>query len=99
MSMLTVVAKIVAKKESIEGVRAELLKLIAPTRKENGCIEYRLHQDNEDPTVFIFYETWESQDCLEQHINSPHFKEYFSAIDGMFAEKVVYKMTPVESLR
>ena len=60
MSNLTVVAKVTAKKDSVDNVKSELLKLITPTRKENGCIEYNLHQDNDDPAVFIFYETWES---------------------------------------
>jgi len=25
------------------------------------CIEYRLHLDNDDSDVFIFYENWESE--------------------------------------
>lgn len=96
MSKLTVIAKVVAKRVSVEAVKAELLKLIEPTRKENGCIEYVLHQDNEDPTVFIFYENWESAACLEKHTNSDHFKKYVSAVDGLIDEKVVNKMTRIE---
>jgi len=46
VSKITVVAKVVAKKVDVEAVKTELLKLILPTRKEGGCIEYRLHQDN-----------------------------------------------------
>jgi quinol monooxygenase YgiN len=96
MSQLTIVAKIKAKKESVESVRNELLKLIAPTRNEVGCIEYRLHQDNDDPALFIFYENWESTDCLGQHIKSDHYNAYVRAVDGLLEEKVVHKMTPVE---
>ena len=95
MSELTVIAKVVAKKDTIEIVKEELLKLIAPTRNEKGCNEYILHQDNEDPALFIFYETWQSQDCLEQHMKSPHFKRYLAAVDGLIAEKVVYRMTVI----
>jgi quinol monooxygenase YgiN len=43
MSEITVVAKLSARKDSVEAVKAELLKLIIPTRKESGCIEYNLH--------------------------------------------------------
>lgn len=67
MSKITVVAKIVAKQVAVEAVKTELLKLILPTRKESGCIEYLLHQDNQDPALFFFYETWESAASLEQH--------------------------------
>jgi quinol monooxygenase YgiN len=95
VSNLTVVAKVVAKNESVENVRTELLKLIEPTRKENGCIEYNLHQDNEDPATFIFYETWESLACLERHMNTVHFKDYINAVDGLIAEKIVHKMTRI----
>ena len=96
MSKLTVVAKVVAKKESVENVKNELLKLIAPTRNENGCVEYNLHQDNEDPTIFVFYETWESLACLEKHMNSDHFKNYVDAVGTLIEEKVVHKMTRIE---
>lgn len=95
MSTVTVVAKLVTQKESVEKVKIELLKMIAPTRQENGCIEYRLHQDNEDPKVFIFYENWDSMACLERHLNSPHYKNYLAAVDGIIAEKIVHKMTEI----
>ncbi len=97
MSRLTVVAKVVAKKESVESVKSELLKLVAPTREEEGCIEYNLHQDNDDPALFIFYENWESAACLEKHITSDHFKAYAGAVDGLIEEKTVHKMTRIES--
>lgn len=96
MSLLTIVAKLVAKKESVESVKSELLKLIAPTRNEDGCIDYRLHQDNVDPAIFVFYENWESAACLEKHMKSDHYKAYVRALDGLIEEKVVHKMTLVE---
>jgi quinol monooxygenase YgiN len=96
MAPLTVVAKLVAKKDAVECVKRELLRLIAPTRKEHGCLEYKLHQDNDDPAVFIFYENWESGACLEQHMSSDHFKGYVSAVEGMIEQKVVNRMTVIE---
>ena len=95
MSKITVVAKLSASKDSVENVKAELLKLIGPTRKESGCLEYCLHQDNEDPAVFIFCENWESEACLARHMESDHFKNYVSAIDGMLEEKIVHRMTMI----
>jgi quinol monooxygenase YgiN len=95
MSKITVVAKIVAKKDCIEAVKTELLKLIPPTRKESGCIEYNLHEDNSDPSIFLFYETWEDAVSIEKHINTDHYKAYAKALDGLLEEKVVYKMTRI----
>ena len=96
MSHVTVVAQVIAKNESVAAAKTELLKLIAPTRKENGCIGYDLHQDLENPALFIFYETWENLAALEKHMNTEHFKAYIAAVDGLIADKVVYKMTRIE---
>jgi quinol monooxygenase YgiN len=93
MSVVTVVAKLVVRKDAVETVKAELFKLIEPTRQEAGCIEYRLHQDNDDPKVFIFYENWQSMASLERHITSNHFQAYVAAVDGMIEEKSVRKMS------
>jgi len=96
MPQLTVVAKVVARKDSVEPVKAELLRLIAPTRNEEGCIEYRLHQDHDDPAVFIFYENWKSEACLARHMESAHFKDYVIAVDGLLEGKTVNRMTRIE---
>lgn len=95
MPKITVVAKIVAKKDSVEAVKTELLKLIPPTRKESGCIEYNLHQDNLDPSIFLFYETWQNNASLEHHIGTEHYRAYAKALEGMLEEKVVNKMTRI----
>ncbi|HBG04416.1 MAG TPA: antibiotic biosynthesis monooxygenase [Geobacter sp.] len=95
MSTVTVVAKVTANSGVIETVKAELIKMLAPTRQEEGCIEYRLHQDNENPAVFVFYENWQNLACLEQHMNAPHFKAYVAAVSDLIADKLVYKMTEI----
>jgi len=92
MAELTVVATVVAKQEYLEEVKSELLKLVEPTRAEAGCIDYTLHQDRVDPAVFVFHETWESEACLEQHMNAPHFRAYISAVEGRIADKLVRRM-------
>jgi quinol monooxygenase YgiN len=96
MSRLTVVARLMARKESAGVVKGELLKLIAPTRGEEGCIEYRLHQDNDDPAVFIFYENWENETCLGKHKETDHYQNCFSAIEGLILDKSVNLLTMVE---
>jgi quinol monooxygenase YgiN len=96
MPHVTVVAKIVAKQEYIGSVRSELLTLITPTRNEEGCIDYTLHQDNDDPAVFVFYENWSSAAAIENHLNTPHYRAYARALDGLIEGKEVHKMTLVE---
>lgn len=95
MSTVTVVAKVTAKSDAIEVVKAELINMLAPTRKEEGCIEYRLHQDHENPAIFVFYENWNNLVCLEQHMSSPHFQAYVAAVGDLIADKVVHKLTEI----
>ena len=95
MSIVTVVAKVTAKSNAIETVKTELIKMLAPTRQEEGCIEYRLNQDNENPAVFIFYENWKNLTCLEQHMNSTHFQAYVAAVGDVIADKAVHKLTEI----
>lgn len=95
MPSITIVAKLIAKEDSIAAVRAELLKMIVPTRQENGCIEYRLHQDNQDPATFLFYENWADLSCLEQHLDSAHYKSYVAAVGDLIKDKVVHNMTEI----
>jgi len=95
MAELTVVATVVAKRECIDEVRRELLGLVPPTRDEAGCISYTLHQDNDDPAVFIFHETWESEEALARHMGTPHFAAYLAAVAGKIADKVVHRMSRI----
>ena len=95
MPKITIVAKVTAKRDQIDAVKAELLKMIAPTRQEEGCIEYRLHQDNDNPAVFFFYENWENPACVEQHMASPHFKAYVATVADLIADKTVHTMTEI----
>lgn len=82
MSKLTIIANIIAKADKIDLVKAELLKLIDITRAEEGCINYNLHQDNENPAHFLFYENWESRELWQVHMGAQHFKDYAAATEG-----------------
>lgn len=95
MSKLTIVAKIVAKEEKREFVKAELLKLIPITRAEKGNINYDLHQDNENPNLFLFHENWESRELWQEHMNNEHLAEYLKVTDGAVEEFILNEMTVI----
>jgi len=91
--ILTIVARIEANPDKAELVKAELLKLLEPTLKETGCIQYDLHQDNENPAVFVFYENWESRELWQEHMNNTHLAEYIKATEGAVASFTLNEMT------
>ena len=90
---LTIIAHIYTEAGKEDVVRAELDKMIPTTQAEKGCIEYVLHVDNTDPTHFFFYETWESRDLWQDHMNSDHVKGMIEATKGAMKDIKVHEMT------
>ncbi len=95
MSRLTIIANIVANDDKIELIKAELLKLIEVTRAEEGCINYDLHQDNENPAHFTFYENWESRELWQAHMGNQHLADYMTATEGSVASFTLNEMTKI----
>ncbi len=95
MTTLTIVAKIEANIDQVEFVKAELVKLIEPTRQEQGCLQYDLHQDNERPEIFVFYENWQSRELWQAHMNNEHLKEYMLNTQGAVADFTLNEMTQI----
>jgi quinol monooxygenase YgiN len=67
-------AQLKAKAGEVEAVKQALGSLVGPTRKEEGCIHYILHQDVKDETKFMFYEVWADEEAFKQHGKTPHMK-------------------------
>lgn len=95
MTKLTIVANIIAKEDKIDLVKTELLKLIDVTRAEEGCINYDLHQDNEDPAHFLFFENWTSRELWQQHMGNQHLADYMAATEGCVEQFTVNEMTQI----
>jgi len=96
VAKLTIVANITAKTDKIDLVRAELEKLIPITRAEKGCMNYDLHQDNENPAHFLFYENWESRELWQTHMNAQHLQDYVAATEGAIEEFTLNEMTRID---
>ncbi|MBW8190366.1 antibiotic biosynthesis monooxygenase [Neiella marina] len=95
MSQLTIIANIFVKAEHLEAVKPEILKLIEPTRSEAGCINYDLHQNNENPAHFVFYENWQSRELWRNHIDSPHIASYRAAVEGKIDNVTISEMSQI----
>jgi len=83
---VTVVARIKAKEGLEERVKQELMNLLAPTRSEEGCINYDLHQSVQDKSLFLFYENWKSEDDLKRHLENQHLKNFLKQVEELLAE-------------
>ncbi len=96
MPKLTIVAQVEARPDKIELVKAELEKLIVPSRRDAGCLQYDLHQDNENPAFFLFFENWESRELWQAHMATDHLRAYRAATEGAVAEFSLNEMTQVD---
>ncbi len=81
---------VVARFKALEGMDRKLkqllLTLIGPSRSDEGCIDYELHQAIDDPALFIFYETWKSREHLDRHSSTPHVQQFRSKVKDLLAE-------------
>ncbi|HOS68712.1 MAG TPA: putative quinol monooxygenase [Bacillota bacterium] len=72
--MIKVVAKSFAKPDKLDRILELSEELVEKTVVEEGCIKYELFQDMRDPKVMIIIEEWESEEALNKHMASEHFK-------------------------
>jgi quinol monooxygenase YgiN len=83
---VTVIAQIKAKPGKESEVRRELLSLVAPSRKDAGCVNYDLHQALDNPALFMFHENWLSEAQLEAHLQKPDLKAGLEKVGQLVAE-------------
>ncbi len=83
---VTVLALFKAKPGLEEEVKRELMALQGPTRSEEGCINYDLHQSQEDPSRFMFYENWKGQEDLDKHLQMPYLTAFREKAGDLLTE-------------
>ena len=83
---VTVVVRLKAKPGKKAQVRQELFKLLAPTRAEQGCINFDMHEASNDPSMFLFHENWASENDLKRHFETPHLKPWIKLSETLLAE-------------
>ena len=76
MTPLTVVATLKAKPGSEKKLGDILKTLVAPTRKEKGCINYDMHQSSDEPGLYVFHENWATRADWEAHMKAPHLTQF-----------------------
>jgi quinol monooxygenase YgiN len=80
---ITVVATFQARPGRETELKEALTSLVAPTRKEAGCLNYDLHASPEDPAKFLFHENWTSQAQLDAHLKSAHIAALLPRVDEL----------------
>lgn len=72
-----VVTRVTALPGKEEQIKTILLELMEPTRQEPGCISYKLLHSRVIPRDFVLMSEWESEEYVDQHLDSVHVQEAF----------------------
>ncbi len=78
-----VIARMKARKDKADTLKAALSALIGPTRNEAGCIAYYLLNNRQAPEEFTFVEQWENEQALQKHLSSEHIKNALGQMDEL----------------
>jgi quinol monooxygenase YgiN len=94
---LHVVAVLKAKTGQESRLGDALGKIIAPSRKDAGCLRYDLFEAKGAAGTFVTLETWASQEEMDEHMKAPHLAEAFgTAGDSFDGAPQIYLLNPLD---
>jgi quinol monooxygenase YgiN len=77
--IMVVTATLKFKAEYLEEVEQRLLEMVnTVVANEKETLEYRLHKDTADPSVFYFYERYKDKAAFDFHSKTDYFQNLFS---------------------
>lgn len=84
-----------AHSEHVEQYKARLLRHARTSleREPGLCLRFDVHQDVDDPTLFLLIEQYADQAALDAHRASAHFARYRADTDGWVAERTWWYWT------
>jgi quinol monooxygenase YgiN len=84
---VTLVVTLRAKEGQHILLEAELRALIAPTRKEEGCLQFDLHRCADQPGAFLLHVVWEAREHHTAHTRTPHYLRWNARKDALLASR------------
>ncbi len=76
---------------------------VEPSRQEPGCIEYHMLRDQQDPSLFIFFEVWASEHDFNTHMALPHMRTFVEQrmeyLEGDFDIQRIEMLSPSSASR
>jgi quinol monooxygenase YgiN len=70
----TIVAKWRALEGQLHNIEAILHELSRKVREEPGNLQFVVHRSCDDPSEFLLYEQYSSEDAFREHQRTAHFK-------------------------
>ena len=90
-------ATITPKTKHWNDAKTALCGIVVETIKEPGCIQFILHEKEEDGNLYL-YEEWTNQEALDEHYRKPYTLSVFENYQSWLAKPVdikkFYKLAP-----
>lgn len=61
-------------------------EMCSRSRREQGCIGYRVYSDLEQADRYVFVEEWADDVALQRHFGEPHTRAFLDDLGGMLNE-------------
>jgi (4S)-4-hydroxy-5-phosphonooxypentane-2,3-dione isomerase len=87
-----ITARITVKPDAIEQFLSYAKVIVLASNLEQGCLVYKLYQETDNPSSFIFYEEYENQEAVDFHNSTNHFKIFIGQIGEILAEAPVIEV-------
>jgi quinol monooxygenase YgiN len=82
----TVIAFLEAKPGKESELKQRLEDVVEPSRAENTCLEYRLHQDLNNPAQFVIYENWKSKEAHQEQFQKSYITALIKKLEELLAK-------------
>ena len=95
--MIIVLAKAIPNDESAKEKVIDFAQdLIKNSKLEEGNVDYNLFENTADGSL-MFVEQWESKEILGKHLQTDHFLNFGSNIDGLLAAELEINVFDAEA--
>ena len=69
-------------------VEAALLEVIAPSRREEGCLQINAFRSARDPQLFYIHSRWKDEAAFELHATLPHTMRFIATVEPLLDHRV-----------
>lgn len=97
--MVTIIATVYGRKSRSAELKQALMELGRKTRLEEGNVQFHMHERQDDPSTFIFYESYRDEHAFQAHLGSKHaeaFGDRFNRQNLGRAETEIIRLTSIE---
>jgi quinol monooxygenase YgiN len=65
-----------------------LMKVLGPTREEEGCLNVHAFRSKRDPHIFYIHSRWKSEEAFEIHAGLPHTVNFIETMERLIDQPI-----------